>query len=144
MTQGYEMEAGTVPAVETGKATFTVKHAGGTMQVPEQMPLFPAGKTVDLTDEGVLVFADVNAKGQAGRREKLKDPKGDGSPGRTHLRVLFFSEEAKKYGGLVCCVGCGEAIRVWTSDMHQKVACDGCKAKLDRARAKAARAAKPA
>lgn len=132
---------GTVPVVSSGVATVRVLHDGGEMVYPAQEPLFPGGMEIDLRGEGELTFVDVNAKGNAARREKLKDPKGDGTPSRLHFSILFFSPTEKKYGGVCACALCGTGVRKWTSDMHQSFYDDACKAKAKKAAGKAARAA---
>ena len=130
--------SGTVPSVTAGTTakTFTIKTVAGSRSVAESLPLFPAGKVVDLTDEGPLTFVDVAEKGQVERKMKLEE-----TP-RAHRVVLFFSKTEKKYGGLVACRMCGDAVRKWTSDMHQSFYCGGCTVKAKRAASKAKRAAK--
>jgi hypothetical protein len=140
-------DTGTVPVVTAGttQKTFRVVALDGTSRDFPASDLFKAGTEVKLGDEeGVVIFVDVNDKKQVERKLKLADPKGDGSASRCHPSVLFFSETAKKYGGLVACLDCSMPVRKWTSDMHQSGRCLLCGIRAHRAHAKAKRAAKAA
>lgn len=132
-------DGGTTQPVAT---TFKVVSADGSFREFTETPLFKAGVDVVLDCEGVVTFVDVNDKKQAARKEKLIDPKGDGSRSRCHPSVLFYSDNEKKYGGIVACLDCSKPVRKWTSDMHQSERCDPCGVRAKRAHAKAKRSAK--
>lgn len=150
---GVKGSGAAVASVEAGttRATFRVVAANGSFRDFEATPLFRAGGEIRLgTEEGVITFADVNHKDQAGRRDKLLNPKDldvaglAKEPSRLHPAILFFSDSAQKYGGVVACPGpavgtacpTGAYSRKWTSDMHQSERCHGCGTKAKRAKAK--------
>lgn len=125
-----------VQAVVAG-THFTVKHSKGELKLTVLPGSGP--NTIDLSDEGEMIFVDLTSKTQVARREKLAETRALG----LHVADLcFFSDLAKKYGAVIRCLGCGTPVRKWTSDLHQSHTCDSCGVKAKRAKSKAKRAAK--
>lgn len=114
--------------VKTNKGDVTLPNLPGT-----------GGDTLDLTEEGDVMFVDPNVKGQAPRKEKIREARED--RGLTCSDVAFYSEASKKYGLIIRCLGCGVPTRKWTSDIHQSHRCDTCTAKFKKATSKAKRSA---
>lgn len=125
-----------IPAIAAALA-LTVLTTKGEVQLPG-LP-GEGGNTLDLREEGDVTFVDPNAKGQANRKEKIREAREDWK--LTTIDVAFYSEASKKYGLIIRCLGCGVPVRKWTSDIHQSHRCDACTAKHKKATNKAKRGA---